>query len=360
MAEHKIAANKAASPRVHGKPVKAWSFPKVPLEEAIRIPRAIDDKFGGNPAPAQELARAVGFRQSKDWRFLDILRAANQYGLVSGTGATARVALEPIGQDIVAPSSPKDRQEALRRAFRNVEDFARVEDYYRGKRLPDDEYFLNTLSREFKVDRDRVQTFSTVFRVNDAFLRSFAVEPYENPVTSEPNSASFPELAGASSATVPRVREFLDTCFVMMPFGTWFDRYYQEIYVPAIKEAGYEPRRADELFTTGSVVEQIWEEIERASVLLADLTDKNPNVFYELGLSHADCKPVIFTAGRLEDVPFDLRHLRVIIYEVRAPRWAQELQESITKYLKYCRDEPEKSIPQPFREIHRKRSRDEA
>jgi hypothetical protein len=69
----------------------------------------------------------------------------------------------------------------------------------------------------------------------------------------------------------------------MMPFGSWFDRYYQEIYVPAIKEAGFEPVRADELFTTGSVVEQIWEQIEKAKLLLADLSGKNANVFYELG-----------------------------------------------------------------------------
>src|ERR1700677_841607 len=41
----------------------------------------------------------------------------------------------------------------------------------------------------------------------------------------------------------PRIREFLDTCFVMMPFGSWFDRYYQDIYTPAIKEAGFEPVR---------------------------------------------------------------------------------------------------------------------
>jgi hypothetical protein len=59
-------------------------------------------------------------------------------------------------------------------------------------------------------------------------------------------------------------------------------RYYQEIYMPAIKEAGFEPVRADELFTTGSVVEQIWEQIEKAKLLLADLSGKNPNVFYEL------------------------------------------------------------------------------
>jgi hypothetical protein len=149
----------------------------------------------------------------------------------------------------------------------------------------------------------------------------------------------------------PRIREFLDTCFVMMPFGEWFDRYYAEIYVPAIKEAGFEPVRADELLTTGSVVEQIWEQIEKAKLLLADLSGKNPNVFYELGLAHAAKKPVVFTAGQVEDVPFDLRHLRVIIYEVREPEWASRLRKSVADYLRNAAKEPGKSIPHPFRKM---------
>jgi hypothetical protein len=147
----------------------------------------------------------------------------------------------------------------------------------------------------------------------------------------------------------PRVREFLDTCFVMMPFGDWFNTYYQDIYIPAIREAGFEPVRADELFTTGSVVEQIWEQIQKAKVLLADLTDKNANVFYELGLAHAAKKPVVFTAAKVEDVPFDLRHLRVIIYEVREPEWSLKLRKSVTDYLKNAFKDPDKSIPHPFR-----------
>ena len=134
-----------------------------------------------------------------------------------------------------------------------------------------------------------------------------------------------------------------------MPFGEWFDRYYQEIYVPAIKEAGFEPVRADELFTTGSVVEQIWEQIEKSKLLLADPSGKNPNVFYELGLSHAARKPVVFTAAEVEDVPFDLRHLRVIIYDVREPEWSIRLRKSVTDYLRNATKEPEKSIPHPFR-----------
>ena len=98
----------------------------------------------------------------------------------------------------------------------------------------------------------------------------------------------------------------------MMPFGEWFDKYYKTIYIPAIKEAGLEPLRSDELFSTGTVVEQIWEQVSKAPVLLADLSGKNANVFYELELAHAARKPVVFTANTIDDVPFDLRHLRVM------------------------------------------------
>jgi hypothetical protein len=111
-----------------------------------------------------------------------------------------------------------------------------------------------------------------------------------------------------------------------------------------------EALRADELFSTGTVIEQIWEQIQKAKILLADLTGKNANVFYELGLAHAAHKPVVFTSGNLEDVPFDLRHLRVVIYDVRDPFWGEKLKKSLTAFLKNAKADPTKSIPQPFRQ----------
>jgi hypothetical protein len=234
-----------------------------------------------------------------------------------------------------------------------VPSFARVEQFYHGKRVPEDEYFQNTLTREFGVQRDRVSTFTEVFRANLSFLRAFDVNPEGEAVIKTDETAATVTTSSderpAKRASESRIREFLDTCFVMMPFGEWMDRYYAEIYSPAIKEAGFEPVRADQLFSTGSVVEQIWEQVEKSTVLLADLTGKNPNVFYELGLAHAAQKPVVLTTGCLDDVPFDLRHLRVIPYEVRQPNWAADLQRNITTYLKNAKAEPEKSIPQPFR-----------
>lgn len=326
-----------------------WTFPKNPLEEAIRIPMQIEEKNAGNPMQAILLAKTVGYHKSSDWRFLELLRSANQYGLVSGTGANATVRMEKLGQDIVIPASPQDRQTAMLAAFNNVPDFKAVAAFYGDKKIPDDEFFLNTLTRQFNIPRDRAQSFAEVFVVNLKYLRAFDVT---QPGPQKESVLAAEDERAASARRIlkqPRVRAYLETCFVMMPFGIWFDRYYQDIYVPAIREAGFEPVRADELFSSGSVVEQIWEQIKKARLLLADLTDRNANVFYELGLAHAAKKPVVFTAPKVEDVPFDLRHLRVIIYDIREPEWAADLRKSVTDYLKTALKEPEKSIPHPFR-----------
>jgi hypothetical protein len=150
-----------------------WTFPKNSLEDAIGIAKAIEEKNAGNPMPAHDVAIAVGFKQASDWRFLDLLRSANQYGLVTGSGAAATVSLAALGQDVVAPSSPGQRSEALLRAFRSVKEFEAVEEYYGGKRIPEDEFFLNTLAREFGIPRDRAEHFAKTFLENLKFLRAF-------------------------------------------------------------------------------------------------------------------------------------------------------------------------------------------
>jgi hypothetical protein len=348
-AEKKSAGKKSRN-RVQAATKAPWTFPKNTLEQSILIPKAIEEQNAGNPMAADVLCKAVGFRQP-DWRFLELLKSANQYGLVSGSGAAATVRLEQLGQDVVAPSSPEQRPAALLKAFRNVEEFKKVEDFYKGKKLPEDEFFENNLVREFGIPRERVKTFIEVFTKNLSFLRAFRADSREPAEESKPsgNGASIPSKSVMTEDT-SKGRTFLDTCFVMMPFGHWFDTYYKELFIPAINEAGMESLRADELFSTGTVIEQIWEQIQKSKILLADLTGKNANVFYELGLAHAAHKPVVFTSGNLEDVPFDLRHLRVIIYDVSDPFWGEKLKTNLTAYLKNAKNDPTKSIPQPFRQ----------
>jgi hypothetical protein len=230
-----------------------WTFPKNTLEDSIKIARAIEEQNAGNPIKPDMLSKAVGYNSTSDWRFLDLLRSANQYGLVAGSGKISPVSLTEIGQDVVAPSSPSARPKALQRAFRSVEDFRKVEDFYRGKKLPEDEFFENTLFREFSIPRERVKSFTEVFTSNLNYLHAFQPDRSGlGPIVESELRQREPDIPNHDDGNSGR--QFLDTCFVMMPFGQWMDTYYREIYVPAIKEAGLEPVRADELFSTGSVM----------------------------------------------------------------------------------------------------------
>jgi hypothetical protein len=122
-------------------------------------------------------------------------------------------------------------------------------------------------------------------------------------------------------------------CFVIMPFGGWFDVYYRDVFRSAIERAGLRHHRADDLFRTGTIVKDIWELIRSATLILADLTGKNPNVLYELGLAHAIAKPVILLTQTIDDVPFDLRGLRVLPYDKNSPNWGEALSVRITKAI---------------------------
>ena len=85
---------------------------------------------------------------------------------------------------------------------------------------------------------------------------------------------------------------------MVMPFAGAVGGYFQQIYEPAIKKAGLLAVRADaDIFGTGKIIDQIWSGINAAKVLVAELTTRNPNVFYELGLAHALNKPVVLVSS---------------------------------------------------------------
>jgi hypothetical protein len=84
---------------------------------------------------------------------------------------------------------------------------------------------------------------------------------------------------------------------------------------------------------------------------LADLTGKNPNVFYELGLAHALAKPVVLVAETMEDIPFDLRALRIILYDKNAPDWGKVLREKIEKSLREVLVTPAEAVLPAFLDV---------
>jgi len=109
-------------------------------------------------------------------------------------------------------------------------------------------------------------------------------------------------------------------CFVLMPFEEPFNGIYEAIIKPAIEgpKVGMTCKRADDIYGTRAVMEDVWEYVNKAAVIVAELTGRNPNVFYELGLSHAVGTETILITQDASEIPFDLKHLRCIVYENNA------------------------------------------
>jgi hypothetical protein len=103
--------------------------------------------------------------------------------------------------------------------------------------------------------------------------------------------------------------------FVLMPFSEALFPVFNDHIKKVCKKFHLVCKRADDIFSTSEIMGDIWTLIRKAKIIIADCTNKNPNVFYELGIAHTLGKPVILITQNAEDVPFDIRHLRYIKYE---------------------------------------------
>lgn len=112
---------------------------------------------------------------------------------------------------------------------------------------------------------------------------------------------------------VPHIDKRL--CFVLMPFEKeWSDRVFKSLLRENIESLGLQCLRAD--FLKGPIImEDIWVKINQAAFIIADVTEKNPNVMYEMGIVHSIGKPTILISQDLTSIPFDFKHLRHYCYK---------------------------------------------
>lgn len=135
--------------------------------------------------------------------------------------------------------------------------------------------------------------------------------------------------------------------FVISPFGSPYDHYWTDIFEPALGSAGYKAKRGDSIFTSGNVVRQIWEMISESRLVLADLSERNANVYYELGIAHALGKPCLLLTRDAGTIPFDLRGQRHIIYETQFPGWDKTLADDISQAIVDSEDRPDIALAFP-------------
>ncbi|NOH51288.1 hypothetical protein F0262_25220 [Vibrio rotiferianus] len=112
------------------------------------------------------------------------------------------------------------------------------------------------------------------------------------------------------------------TCFVIMPISNQpgyesnhFTLVYEDIIRPAIEAAGMRPVRADETVNTNLIQLDILRKVIESDIAICDMSSKNPNVFYELGVRQAFDKPTVLMIDDATSAPFDVSSLRYVDYK---------------------------------------------
>lgn len=322
---------------------KTAKYPRHTLEKVLRIPQAIQEQNAGQPCSEREAAQflGVGFGGS----FQVEVSSALKYGLLERKGP-GQIAITDLSRKIIRPQQPEDQLIGLREAAIKAPDIGEVYQHYRGENLPDPQFFRNALIDKFKIPEDKASEFESIFleTMREAkLLDEHSGKRRILDVSKEPSTDASDDRLKKLGKQVSI--KSTDTCFVMMPFANPIGSYYSTIYEPAIQKAGLTPIRADaDIFGTEKIIDQIWQGINNSKILVAELTHRNPNVFYELGLAHALNKPVVLICSNESDVPFDLQHIRVIYYDVTDPFWGNKLIEKIAENILSALRTPEEAV----------------
>lgn len=316
-------------------------YPAVLLEKALQIPTKIKELNGGNAWTPADVAAAIGMG-AKSSEFYYVTAAARDFGLTVGTRDSAIIELADLGREIVyAPNPDVERAKKLE-AFNRIEIFGRVLRHYKGSDLPEMKYLGNTLQREFGLDPQYHVEFSNVFRENCKFLNIAAGEAIpEREKLTGPTTVVLGEPSRKTSLKA----------FVIMPFteknpgrpNGFFEEVLRSLITPAGLDAGFKVETANR---QGSDIIQstIINELLEADLVIADLTDHNPNVLFELGLRMAEDKPVALIkaagTGRVFDVDNMLR-----VFEYKANLWRSTVEmdlPELTKHIKATWDNRDK------------------
>lgn len=142
-------------------------------------------------------------------------------------------------------------------------------------------------------------------------------------------------IAGLAATALKAQPDFLDAehgpyLFVLMPFAEDFSDIYKLGIKSVATNLGMRCERVDEIEFNDAILSQIYDGIQRADLVIADMTGRNPNVFYEVGYAHALAKEVVLLTQKAQDIPFDLAGQNHIVYK----RSITTLQERLEKRLR--------------------------
>lgn len=337
-APKKKPAKKGASQKTAKKVVGPRPFPAETLEEATRIPRLIREINGGNPWPPAEVARALDLAPKAN-RMWYLSASSRDYGLTTGTRDTDFIALDTLGHELVYAANAEVENAALQKAFFSIPVFKSVYEYYKGSTLPDLNYLRNTLESVFNLLPQYHEDFVKIYTENCRFLQNRGL-------TSTADNDARPALEKSNPHSIivgePKDKS-ARVAFVIMPFtektekypAGFFEEVLKNVITPAAVEAGF---RVETAKREGSDVihSTIVNDLLDADLVVADLTDHNPNVLFELGLRMASDKPVTLIRAKGTTPIFDVDNLlRVLDYDPNL--WKSTLENDVPKMTNHIK-----------------------
>lgn len=121
--------------------------------------------------------------------------------------------------------------------------------------------------------------------------------------------------------------------FIIMQFSDEYNQLFEEVIRPTCEGKGFECIRANDKYTTNPIIQDIIESIHESSVIIANITPDNPNIFYEVGFAHAIKKPTILLCDRIrQNLPFDLSGFRTLFYE-NTIAGKSSIERDLNRYL---------------------------
>jgi hypothetical protein len=136
-------------------------------------------------------------------------------------------------------------------------------------------------------------------------------------------------------------------CFVIAPIGESgsetrkrSDQILKHVIEPSTTECGYEAVRADRISEPGLITAQVITHILEAPLVLADLSEHNPNVFYELAIRHAIGRPLVQIIRASERIPFDVAGMRTIPVDHHDLDSVAEARQELVRQIKAVEKDP--------------------
>lgn len=130
------------------------------------------------------------------------------------------------------------------------------------------------------------------------------------------------------------------TCFVIAPIDKpdseirkRSDQVFKHIISAVVEPMGYHPIRADHISEPGIITSQVIQHVVDSPLVVADLTGRNPNVFYELAIRHAIKKPLIQLIRTGEQIPFDVAATRTIYVDINDLDSVEQAKKELVKQI---------------------------